>query len=178
MMHTEPAIEFVRLLKDNGTWDEFEADWRGQCDALGEDFDFYAGSTFTVVSDLIASEKRNAGVFALKMDGVFAAMCQINKAGLPKYDSPVLRTRYMTLAPEYDLTEKPISEYGNVLVSLLFEVLRLAMFDKELNCQHVKFHLRSPQDVPFFAALGRRMRDRDLFASVETRGMWLYITQK
>lgn len=160
------------------TWDEFEADWRSQCSQLGEDFDFYAEATFAVVSDLIEKENAKAGVFGLKIDGTYAAMCQVNKAGLPKYNSPVLRTRYMTLAPTYDFADKTTHEYGNVLVSLLFEVIKLAILDEALACQHVKFHLRSPQDVPFFSALGRHIRERDVFASVETRGMWLYITRK
>lgn len=174
----EPTIEFVRLLRDNGTWDAFETDWRAQCESLGEDFEFYAGSTFSVIGDLVAREQRNAGVFALKIGDKYPAMCQVNKAGLPRYDSPVLRTRYMTLAPEYDLADRTITDYGDVLLSLLFEVLKLAYLDDNLECQHIKFHLRSPQDAAFFAALGRHMKERDLFASIETKGMWLYITRK
>jgi len=178
VIETDRTTQFVRLLKENGTWQEFEADWRAQCDAIGEDFEFYAGSTIAVVGDLISSEQKNAGVFGLKIDGSYAAMCQINRAGLPKYDSPVLRTRFMTLAPDYDLTDKSSTEYGNVLVSLLFEVVKLAITDDGLGSKHIKFHLPSPQDVPFFSALGRHIKERDVFASIETRGMWLYITRK
>lgn len=90
--------KLVRLLKDDGTWTEFEADWKRQCEQLGEDFDSYAGSTFSVISDLVEKEQKKAGVFGLKIGNSYSAMCQVNKAGLPKYDSPVLRTRYMTLS--------------------------------------------------------------------------------
>lgn len=170
--------KLVRLLKDDGTWTEFEADWKRQCEQLGEDFDSYAGSTFSVISDLVEKEQKKAGVFGLKIGNSYSAMCQVNKAGLPKYDSPVLRTRYMTLSPEYDLTNKTISEYGDVLVALLAEVMGLAILDKELECRHVKFHLRSPADIPFFAAIGKGIKERDVFDAIETRGMWLYITRK
>jgi len=171
-------VKMIRLLKEDGTWDAFEADWRGQCDKLSEDFDSYAGSTFSIVRELVEERKRNAGVFGLKIDDKFAAMCQINKAGLPKYDSPVLRTRFMTLSPEYDLTNKTIAEYGDVLVELLMGVIELSVIDEELHANHIKFHLRSPADIPFFAAIGRGIKEHDVFASIETRGMWLYITRQ
>lgn len=133
---------------------------------------------FGVDGDVVEKEQKKAGVFGLKIGNSYSAMCQVNKAGLPKYDSPVLRTRYMTLSPEYDLTNKTISEYGDVLVALLAEVMGLAILDKELECRHVKFHLRSPADIPFFAAIGKGIKERDVFDAIETRGMWLYITRK
>lgn len=170
--------KLVRLLKEDGTWDAFESNWRDQCSTLGEEFEGYAGSTFSIVRDLVEKEKRSAGLFGLEHGGKFSAMCQVNRAGLPKYDSPVLRTRFMTLSPEYDLTDKTIAEYGDILVALLGEVIGLAFLDSELEAKHIKFHLRSPADIAFFAALGKGIRERDLFASIETRGMWLYITRK
>jgi len=175
---SEPKETLIRLLEDNGTWAEFEADWQAQCEKYDEDFESYAEATFSVIRDLIRSEKTKAGVFALKMNGSFVAMCQVNKAGLPKYDSPVMRVRFMTLSPEFDLADKSIHEYGDVLVSLLATVLQLAYFDPELSCMHIKFHLRSQADQQFFATLGKGLQDRNLFQSIKTRGAWLYITRK
>lgn len=171
-------IQFVRLLEDDGTWKCFEDNWRSQCENLDEDFDSYAEATFSVVRDLIQQEHRKAGVFGLKDGDTFLAMCQINTTPLPKYTGPVLRVRYMTLSPEYDLTNKTMSEYGNVLVKLLGEVLELAYLDDELKSHHIKFHLRSPADQQFFSALGLTLKEYDLFASIETRGSWLYISRK
>lgn len=169
---------FIRLLESDGTWDAFETDWRSQCDSLGEEFDSYAEATFAVVRDLIREENRTAGVFALQIDGVFVAMCQVNKAGLPRYDSPVMRVRFITLSPEYDLTDKQLGEYAEVLVSLLMQVLQLAYMDEELQCMHLKFHLRSPADIQFFAAFGAGLSEKNLFKSIKTAGAWLHITRK
>ncbi|RWP62135.1 hypothetical protein [Mesorhizobium sp.] len=170
--------EFVRLLEEDGTWANFEADWQAQCDKYEEDFEGYAEATFSVIRDLIRTEKKKAGVFALKMNGSFVAMCQVNKAGLPKYDSPVLRVRFMTLSPEFDLADKSFHEYGDVLSSLLAAVLELAYWNEELACMHVKFHLRSQADQQFFATLGKGLQDGNYFESIKTRGAWLYITRK
>lgn len=174
----EENEKFVRLLEEDNTWSEFETDWRTQCEKLEEDFDSYAEATFSVIRELIQTQKKNAGVFALQINGTYAALVQVNKAGLPKYNSPVLRVRFMTLSPEFDLTDKSISEYGHVLMSLLAQVLSLAYLDAELSCMHVKFHLRSQTDQQFFGMLGKGLRDRDVFESIQTRGAWLYITRK
>lgn len=177
-MEEEFEFKLVRLLKTDGTWQAFADSWRAECEDLGEDFDGYAEATFSVVEELIDTEQQRAGVFALDWGGKFPVMCQINKAPLPKYDSPVLRVRFITLSPEYDLTEKTISEYGDVLVDLLGQVLGLAYLDGELKSRHIKFHLRSPSDQQFFRALGLGLSKHESFESIETRGAWLYISMQ
>lgn len=170
--------KFIRLLADDETWDEFEADWRAQCGRLEEDFDYYAEGTFSIVDEIVQNEQRRAGVFALRDEDSdsYSAMCQVNKAHLPGYDGPVLRVRHITLSPEYDLTDKSIADYAGVLVSLLGSVLQLAYGDEEFASPHVKFHLRSPADQQFFSSLGLNLKSEDFFTSIETRGAWLYIT--
>ena len=95
-----------------------------------EDFETYSEATFSLIRDLIDEEKRDAGVFGLRMGGKFSAMCQLNKAGLPRYSSPVLRVCHITLSPEYDLTDKPLKEYAEVLINLLMGVLEVAHVDE------------------------------------------------
>lgn len=169
-------VKFIRLLDETGTWQSFESDWRDQCQALDEDFDGYAEATLSVVRDIIQTEKRRAGVFALQNKDKHLAMCQINRAPLPGYDSPVLRVRFVTFCPDIDLRDLPQNEYGRMLVSLLAEVLVVAKTDPEMGSRHVKFHLRSPADVQFFTALGQGLHDTKSFETVATRGAWLYIT--
>ncbi|MGO8269245.1 hypothetical protein ACC862_24085 [Rhizobium ruizarguesonis] len=170
--------EFIRLRQDDGTWDAFEKDWRDQCATFEEDFDSYAEATFGAVREIIEIEKKKAGVFALKMEGKHVAMCQLNKAAIPKYDSPVLRVRFITLSPEYDLAAKEIDDYAGVLVEILTQVLILSRTDDEMKSQYIKFHLRSPADRQFFSVLGKGLDGMQSFESVAMQGAWLYIHQK
>lgn len=170
--------KLVRLLKEGGSWDDFEADWRSQCEKLNEDFESYAGATFEVVKEIVEQEKKRAGMFAVRDNDRFHAMFQANTASLPGYNGPVLRVRFITLSPEHDLTDKPLTEYAEVLISVLAHALTIASNDAELGARHIKMHLRSPTDQQFFAALGSGLRDRNVFESIHTRGLWLYITMK
>ncbi|WP_313077348.1 hypothetical protein [Agrobacterium pusense] len=167
--------KIIRLLKSDGSWDAFKADWEAQCAAYDEEFDTYAEGTFSVVKDLLEREHQAAGLFAVKLNGTHVSMCQLNRASIPGYSSPVLRVRFMTLSPEYDFGDKPVEEYATVLVATFATVLALS--DTEMEAKHIKFHLRSPADRQFFALLGKGFDKTGMFHSVQVRGAWLYVTK-
>ncbi|EGL64426.1 hypothetical protein AGRO_2635 [Agrobacterium sp. ATCC 31749] len=172
------AYSFIRLSADDGSWDAFEADWRAQCEQLEEDFESYAGLTFSAVENIVKQTHAKAGVFALKDDDSHVVMCQVNCAPIPKYVGPVLRTRFITFSPDYDLTDEYLHLYSRALVELLFGVLELGMSGGEFSSRHLKLHLQSPEDAKFFTAVERNLKGHALFESVETRGQWLYMSRK
>lgn len=169
--------EVVRLLAHDGTWDRFIADWEAQCTTYEESLSDYAVGTFSVIDDLVREEQKKAGAFGFFNEDKFVAVCQINVAGLPKYTSPVMRIRHLTLSPDLDFGEKPIEEYANALVFTLAGILHLSDTHEHMTVRHINVHLRSPADRPFFTTLGKGLDSSDEFASVQTRGSWLYITK-
>lgn len=171
------SYTFGRLLTSDGSWQAFEDDWRKQCEDLEEDFDAFASPTFEVVKDLVENENRKAGLFALKENDSHVAITQLNCATIPNYREPVLRARFITLSPTYDLTDVGTEKYSELLIELLFQVIRLGTLDRHMGSRHVKFHLRSPADRPFFTAFGREMGDHPYFESIRTVGQWLYISK-
>jgi hypothetical protein len=175
-----PAEEFsfIRISQDDGTWAELEASWRSSCEALGEDFEQYAAHTFEILSDLVEGQSPKAWVYALReSENSFPVLCQVNRTPLPNFDGPVIRVRFVTVSPEFDLTEKPIKEYGKILIGLLLGVLDLA-HASQTAARHIKLHLASPADQQFFQALGVGLRESDQFHTVQTHGAWLYIGLK
>ena len=170
-------MNFFRLYERDGSWQRFLQDWRGQCSALGEDFDeLYSVSPVQVVQDLTRGEPRtDAGVFALEDDSGFHAICQVNCANLPGYIGKVLRVRMMYFSPSYDFGERSDEEYGQMLIHLISGIFSLS--EDAMKAPHIKFHLRSPADRPFFMALGAKLDKTTAIKSVGTRGAWLYITK-
>lgn len=171
------SFTFTKLLESDGSWDAFEADWRSQCDFYNEDFDTFASDTFGVVKDLVAAANDKAGLYVLKDGDIHVAMCQLNCAMIPNYKGQVLRARFITLCPNYDLGEIEVGVYSSLMVELLYHILRVSELDPTMASQHVKLHLRSPADQPFFKAFGRGMDEHPLFESVRTVGQWLYISK-
>lgn len=169
--------QMEQLQKDDSSWEIFCDDWKVQCENNNEDFNDYAFGTFAVLRDLIDNPENNSGVFAVKANGSYVSVCQINVASLPNYPSPVLRVRYLTLSPDFDFGAKTVDEYADALVCSLIGVIAVSDSDGVFNAKNIKFHLRSPSDQPFFKALGKGLNETDSFTSVQTVGAWLYITK-
>lgn len=169
-------LDIIRLQNSDGTWQAFKDDWEAQCAAYGEDFNSFAEGTFSVVKDLLDDSGEAAGLFAIKEGDHHVSMCQLNRASIPGYSSPVLRVRFMTLSPEFDFGDKSIEDYSGVLVATFATVL--AVSNTVMEAKHIKFHLRSPADRQFFALLGKGLNEADMFHSVHVRGAWLYVTKK
>ena len=163
------------LCNEDGSWPKLKKQWRAECATYNEDFDNYAVGTFAVLDPLAANGHPKAEIYAYGQDGSYAAFCQVNHTKIPDYDGPVLRVRMMTLAPKFDFGEFGIKEYTTVLVGLFAGVLELSI--RKLPSRYIKFHLRSPADSQFFAALGAHFGKHPAFELVEVRGMWLYVTK-
>lgn len=166
----------IPITVENGNWNRLQAAWRNECERFGEDFDDYASGSFSILSQLAEKPEPKAGVYGLRYDDVFSAICQTNVATLPGYDGPVVRVRMITFSPIFDFEINDVDQYAGVLADLLQGVIDLS--DGEMNARHIKFHLRSPADRNFFTTLGRHLGGTSLFEKVEVRAGWLYVTKR
>lgn len=88
-----------------------------------------------------------------------------------------MRVRYLTLSPEYDFGEKTVDDYAEMLVGAVAGLLMVSDDHPTLQARHIKFHLRSPADRQFFAALGRGLNEHEKFEDVQLKGSWLHLTK-
>lgn len=163
-----------RLNVSDGSWDALHADWERQCAEFGEQLDNVASADFQMLKEA-ATNQLKSGSFALPYENEFAAACQLNCSPLPGYVGPVLRLRFLTLSPRLDLGPYDEDVYSSVLLHLLIGVLQIS--DTLWQADHIKFHLASPADRTFFAALGTPLSTSGVFESVCVKGSWLYITK-
>lgn len=171
-------MAIVELTEADGSWPALKAAWRAQCDAAGEDFAQYAVGAFSVLDPLAAAPERRAGVFGV-CDGDNAipdVICQVNTTPLPGHPEPVLRVRMVTVCPNLDFGNPHPSDYADVLVNLLHEIVELNQ--RDLGARAIKFHLRSPSDYDFFRALTIPLGGISYFENVEMHGAWLYVTKR
>lgn len=173
------SYSFVRLGAGGPTYEDLLSAWRAECENYGEDFDTYTAIPIGIFNEIMEKDKANTGLFVARADdGSFGAVCMVNHASIPNYDSPVLRVRHILLSPKFDFTDMDITEYATVLIAILNGVISCSETDDKLKANHIKFHARSPADMQFFAAFGKALGGADLFASVHVSGAWLYVTKK
>lgn len=167
---------FSLVSQQNGLWQKLVMSWKAQCIELNGDPDVYETGDMAVVKALAEGVgERNAGIYALHKSNDFYALCQLNCSYLTGYTGKVLRVRFVTLSPKYDLGEYPVEEYVSIISDLFNGVLGVS--DNYLQSDHVKFHLNSPGDRNFFMGFSERLRQSSGFVSVAFRGSWLYISK-
>ncbi|MBK1793393.1 hypothetical protein JHL21_02635 [Devosia sp. WQ 349] len=171
--------DFIRLDRGGPTYDDLLNAWREEAEELGEDFEIFSDIPVSVFQQITEKDGPNTALYAAQSnDGSFGAVCMLNHARIPGYDGPVLRVRHILLSPKFDLTDMPLSEYSDVLFTILSGVIVYSDDDATLRANHIKFHLRSPADVQFFAAVGKQLSGAQIYRSVQSRGSWLYITKE
>lgn len=164
-----------RLLVADGSWNDFEADWRDQCENFGEDFDQYAIGSLPVLKSLAADQSDDTRVMALKSgDGSFSSVLMLNRAVLPGYAGHVLRVRHMLLSPSFDFGEHDIEQYASVLSATFSRAVGLAFVG--MPAKHVKFHMRSPTEYKIFSNALTVLSGVKAFTDVAIRGAWLYLS--
>lgn len=170
------AYRFVKIGSRGNSWNALEADWKAQTEALGETFDASIQLEEAVLRPLAERNSRKAGVFALHDERGFLMICQINTAGIPGYHEPVMRIRFLTFAPIIDLGDIPLEEYIDILVEGFVGVVNLCVSQGPMKSPRMHFHLPSPSDRQYFAAVGRNIAEGGAFKSIDSKGAWLYIS--
>ena len=93
--------------------------------------------------------------------------------------NPPLRRRgtasvpVLTVSPLLDFGEEPVEKYAEVLIGAVSGVIHLS--NGIFKAPNLRFHLRSPEDINFFRALGTALEGGSIIDSVEIRGAWLYM---
>lgn len=169
--------EFVRIGSAPHAWADLVQDWKSQTEGMGETFDEEYQLQPDIFLPLIDRNDPKAGLFAVRDNDHYEAICQLNTTGLPGYNKPVLRLRHLTFAPRIDLAnEESVDYYAGALVETFFAVVGLATTEGPMKAGYVHYHLPSPADRQFFGIMGQRFKDREIFNRVDSKGAWLYIT--
>lgn len=169
-------MPLVPLSNKDGSWERLKEAWKAQCEVHGEDFGNYAVGAFSVFDPLAAGDEPQAAIFGVQKDAEIIAVCQANRARIPGYTGPVIRVRLITVCPNYDFSDEiGVEEYATLLMELLSGVLELS--NRQMKAKYLKFHLRSPADQQFFAALQAPLARAKVFEEVKVSGMWLYVTK-
>lgn len=171
------------LALNDGSWDNFREDWIAQCDEVGEVFEDYASDSLSIISGIVTGAVASMGgvndtrIGALidEETGRYYACFMLNHTMVPGNPGYTLRVRHILVSPLLDYGVAEVALYPDVIVGILTGIVHLS--STELSAQHIRLHLRSPEDQDFFRALGTSLHGAGVFESVQTHGTWLYITK-
>ena len=131
------------------SWRSIKAQWKKDAEGVGEEFATFG--SIAAFDTLAAKESDNLGLYCLTDGERIHAACQVSRMLMSKYQSPILRARYVNVSPAYELGVAGANEYAQILVALFSGVVWLSR--DALTASHIRFFLKSPGDSQFFAAL-------------------------
>lgn len=175
------AFDIKLLARDDGSWDAFEADWKAQCDEVDESYDDYAPDAFGVIGGIIDKSLSTVGGVSTTRVGAlwdseskrYYAACVLHRSLLPHTPGFTLRVRQLVVSPLLDYGVAEVQMYPDVVIGVLTGIIYLS--SSVLQANNIHLHLRSPEDISFFRSLGMALSGANVFASVQTRGSWLYV---
>jgi hypothetical protein len=168
-------MELRRLKIDDGSWDELTADWKKQCDEVGDDFASYASSSISVLKQAAGELSPTEWSVALQIKGRFMAAAWVNCTTQRGYVGKVLRIREVIVCPLLDYGTLSDDDYVDTLIGVLYGAVNLS--ETSLVAKHIKMHLRSPADRRFFRAVGNTLDSKGVFEATESHGAWLSFTK-
>jgi hypothetical protein len=132
-------------------WGSLKAQWRKAAENADEDYSTFALGMMAAIDQQMQQGGGKAGLYGLYEGSVPHAFCQVNKLLIPRFEGPVLRARFMTVAPAYEFGSAGRDKYGQLLIELFSAMVWLSR--DTMSASHILFHLRSPADAQFLAPL-------------------------
>lgn len=168
-------MEIKKLLKSDGSWDQFETDWQQQCNHISADYDDYAQYSLSPIRDFAIHENKNEWAYAVQIDHNFTAAFMIILASQKGLAGKTLRVRHMIACPLLDCGALNREIYVQTLAGLLLGAVKLS--ETINNVKNIKMHGRSPLDLEYLKILGLALDSNDAFKSSELQGSWLTLTK-
>jgi hypothetical protein len=162
-------MRLVPLNDSDNSWGSLKAQWKTEAEREGDDFSTFA-LEISVLDSIASQDSSKAGLYGLYDGRLVRAVCQVNRVLTGKYTSPVLRARLIAASPIYDLGSAEDGGYAQVLIATFSGVVWLSQ--NSLPARHIKFHLRSPADGRYFAALQAKT-PLSPFSRFSVKGIWV-----
>lgn len=144
-------MRLMPISEADKNWGSLKAQWRKAAESADEDFSTFALGPLAAIDLQMQQGGGKAGLYGLYEGSVPHAFCQVNKLLIPRFEGPVLRARFMTVAPAYEFGSAGRDKYGQLLIELFSAMVWLSR--DTMSASHILFHLRSPADAQFLAPL-------------------------
>lgn len=163
-------MRLTPISQDDRSWAKVKAEWKAAAEKTGEDFSTLSTGALVFLEPLSLLEGPKSGLYGYYEQDEVRAVCQIGRILVSRHTSPVVRVRFITISPLYDAGVLDVAAYAQLMVSLFSGVVWLAR--TTLDARIIQFHLRSPCDAQYFAAL-QVAAPLSPFSQFAIKGSWI-----
>jgi hypothetical protein len=158
----------MRLVPMNAekSWRAVKAQWKKDAESVGEDFSTFSMGSYAAF-DSLTKDGDHPTLYCLWDGEKVHAACQVSRLMMSKFPTPILRARFISVSPIYDLGQADAGRYAQIMVALFSGIVWLSR--DTLSAGHIRFFLKSPSDSQLFEAL-RVSTSQSLFSMFTIEG--------
>jgi len=143
-------MRLVPMKDADKSWRAVKAQWKKDAESVGEDFSTFSMGSYAAF-DGLTKDGDHPTLYCLSDGEKVHAACQVSRLMMSKFPTPILRARFVSVSPIYELGVTDAGQYAQVMVALFSGIVWLSR--DSLSAGHIRFFLKSPGDSQFFAAL-------------------------
>src|SRR4029079_4654168 len=143
-------MRLVPMKDADKSWRAVKAQWKKDAESVGEDFSTFSMGGYAAFDNL-TKDGDHPTLYCLSDGEKIHAACQVSRLMMSKFPTPILRARFVSVSPIYELGVTDDGQYAQVMVALFSGIVWLSR--DSLSAGHIRFFLKSPGDSQFFAAL-------------------------
>ena len=143
-------MRLVPMKDADKSWRAVKAQWKKDAESVGEDFSTFSMGSYAAF-DALTKDGDHPTLYCLSDGEKVHAACQVSRLMMSKFPTPILRARFVSVSPAYELGVADAGQYAQILVALFSGIVWLSR--DSLSAGHIRFFLKSPGDSQFFAAL-------------------------
>lgn len=143
-------MRLVPMRDADKSWRAVKAQWKKDAESVGEDFSTFSMGSYAAF-DALTKDGDHPTLYCLSDGERIHAACQVSRLMMSKFPTPILRARFISVSPIYELGMLDAGQYAQMMVALFSGIVWLSR--DTLSAGHIRFFLKSPADSQFFAAL-------------------------
>ena len=143
-------MRLVPMKDADKSWRAVKAQWKKDAESVGEEFSTFSMGSYAAF-DGLTKDGDHPTLYCLSDGERIHAACQVSRLMMSKFPTPILRARFITVSPIYELGVADADQYAQIMVALFSGIVWLSR--DSLSAGHIRFFLKSPGDSQFFAAL-------------------------
>jgi len=117
-------MRLLPMKEPDKAWRSVKAQWKKDAEGVGEDFSTFASGSYAAFDSLI-KDNSNPSLYCLSDGERVHAVCQVSRLMMSKYSTPMLRARFVSVSPVYELGLAGAGEYAQIMVALFSGIVWL-----------------------------------------------------
>src|SRR5947209_19988577 len=118
-------MRLVSMKDADKSWRAVKAQWKKDAESVGEDFTTFSMGSYAAF-DGLTKDGDHPTLYCLSDGEKVHAACQVSRLMMSKFPTPILRARFISVSPIYELGVADAGQSAQIIVALFSGIVSLS----------------------------------------------------